>query len=100
MLTIIAGQYSSMGQREANEDFAGFVSPDGQALQNKGACAVIADGVSGANGGRQASEYCCRNLLADYFSTPDNWEVSQALEQIYRSLNRWIIGQAQRRLYR
>ncbi len=95
MLNIIAAQFSSIGQREANEDFVGYVSPEGKELQSKGACAVIADGVSGHSGGRKASEYCCRNVLADYFSTPDNWEVSQALEQIYRSLNRWILGQSQ-----
>ena len=91
MLNVIVSQYTATGLREANEDFAGAVIPSAHELYKKGVLAVIADGVSGANGGREAAEYCCRNVLTDYFSTPEAWEISQALERIYRSLNKWVL---------
>lgn len=96
-LRISAAHYSATGPREANEDFGGFVVPAGDELARKGFAAVVADGVSGADGGRETAEHCARNVLADYYSTPDNWEVSQALDRIYQALNRWVQTQARSR---
>ena len=66
----------------------------GADLASKGFAAVVADGVSGAGGGREAAEHCARNVLADYYATPDTWEVSQSLDKIYSALNRWVQTQA------
>lgn len=96
-LRISAAHFSATGPREANEDFGGFVIPTGDELSRKGFAAVVADGVSGGDGGREAAEHCARNVLADYYSTPDNWEVSQALDRIVQALNRWVQTQARAR---
>jgi serine/threonine protein phosphatase PrpC len=96
-LKLSAAYHTATGPRERNEDFAGFVTPADEALLRKGFAAVIADGVSGAAGGREAAEHCARNVLADYFSTPDTWEVQTSLEKIYQALNRWVQSQARAR---
>ncbi|MEO6146411.1 MAG: bifunctional protein-serine/threonine kinase/phosphatase [Sulfuriferula sp.] len=85
---------SAAGPREHNEDFCGFVTPDGALLTDKGALAVLADGVSGTAGGREAAEYTVRGLLADYYATPDTWEVQHALDKVLGAINRWLISQA------
>ena len=76
-LSITVGQCSSAGVKAINEDAIGIRIPDGHLLATKGAVAVIADGVSAAEAGREASEACVRNLLSDYFSTPDSWSVKK-----------------------
>lgn len=96
-LHLRAGHCSLMGPRTRNEDFVGLVMPGGAELARKGICAVVADGVSGSSDGREAAEYCGRNLLADYYSTPDTWEISQSLERIYAAQNRWLVAQARSR---
>jgi serine/threonine protein phosphatase PrpC len=93
-LTVNVAHHSATGPRERNEDFTGCVTPLDRDLVAKGFAAVVADGVSGAGGGREAAEHCARNVLADYYATPDTWEVSQSLDKIYIALNRWVRTQA------
>jgi serine/threonine protein phosphatase PrpC len=93
-LTVTVAHFSATGPRARNEDFTGCVTPHGADLASKGFAAVVADGVSGAGGGREAAEHCARNVLADYYATPDTWEVSQSLDKIYSALNRWVQTQA------
>jgi serine/threonine protein phosphatase PrpC len=85
-LSVSVAHYSATGPRARNEDFTGCVTPRGNDLISKGFAAVIADGVSGAGGGREAAEHCARNVLADYYATPDTW-----------ALNRWVQSQARAR---
>ena len=35
-----------------------------------------------------------RGLLADYYATPDTWEVQHALDKVLGAINRWLISQA------
>ena len=70
-LTLQFGYATATGPRERNEDYGGYVEPDGQLAATKGMLAVVADGVSGGSHGREAAEASVRNLLADYYSTPD-----------------------------
>ena len=93
-LSVTVAHFSATGPRARNEDFTGCVTPHGTELASKGFAAVVADGVSGAGGGREAAEHCARNVLADYYATPDTWEVSQSLDKIYSALNRWVQTQA------
>ena len=93
-LIVNVAHFSATGPRVRNEDFTGCVTPHGADLASKGFAAVVADGVSGAGGGREAAEHCARNVLADYYATPDTWEVSQSLDKIYSALNRWVQMQA------
>ncbi len=93
-LQVKIGDSSLTGPRSSNEDFCGFVTPDGQVLDTKGILIAIADGVGGSAGGREAAEYTVRGLLADYYATSDTWAVSKALETVLGALNRWLISHA------
>ncbi|MDO9225672.1 MAG: bifunctional protein-serine/threonine kinase/phosphatase [Pseudomonadota bacterium] len=87
------GYASEIGPRPRNEDFGGFTTPAAATVAVKGYLAALADGVSGGSHGREAAESTVRNLLADYYATPDTWEVAHALDTVIQSLNRWLSGQ-------
>jgi serine/threonine protein phosphatase PrpC len=89
------GQYSVAGRKAQNEDAIGIRIPDGNLLTTKGAAAVIADGVSAAEAGKEASHTCVYNFLSDYFSTPESWSVKQSGAQVLTALNRWLYGRGQ-----
>lgn len=95
-LQLSLGQASFAGVKKDNEDSIGIRIPDGHLLTTKGACAVIADGVSAAEAGKEASDTCVTNFLSDYFSTPDTWTVKKSAHQVLIALNRWLYGQGQR----
>jgi serine/threonine protein phosphatase PrpC len=87
------GQKSVAGIKDDNEDAIGIRIPEGSLLSNKGAVAIIADGVSAAEAGKEASETCVRNFLYDYYSTPDTWGVKKSTTKVLTALNRWLYGQ-------
>ncbi|MDE1892560.1 MAG: bifunctional protein-serine/threonine kinase/phosphatase [Betaproteobacteria bacterium] len=89
-LKIDLGYASLAGLRTNNEDYCAGVTPDGDTLDNKGVLVAIADGVGGHANGREASEFCVRGLLADYYSTPDTWSIPQSLEKVISALNIWL----------
>lgn len=89
-LKIAAGHATRAGQRPVNEDFVGMVLPDEPELSGKGVIAAIADGVSGNDGGREASEYTVRGLLSDYYATSDTWPVTQSLDRVLKAINSWV----------
>jgi serine/threonine protein phosphatase PrpC len=89
-LSISIGHATRAGQRECNEDFVGMVTPNEPELSTKGLIAAIADGVSGNDGGREASEYTVRGLLTDYYATPDTWPVTQSLDKVIKAINGWV----------
>ncbi|MFA5171055.1 MAG: bifunctional protein-serine/threonine kinase/phosphatase [Sulfuriferula sp.] len=93
-LQLVIGHASATGPRERNEDFVGFVTPARAQLADKGALIALADGVSGGAGGREAAEYTVRGLLADYYATPDTWEVPYAVDKVLTAINRWLLAQA------
>ncbi|RLA57696.1 MAG: bifunctional protein-serine/threonine kinase/phosphatase [Gammaproteobacteria bacterium] len=84
------GQHSVAGRKAQNEDAIGIRIPDGNLLSTKGAAAVIADGVSAAEAGKEASHTCVSSFLSDYFSTPETWSVKQSGAQVLTALNRWL----------
>ncbi len=92
-LTVIAGQHSEAGAKESNDDSCGIRIPEGPLLTAKGVAAVIADGMSGSEAGREAADSCVQGFLNDYFSTPDSWTVETSGEKILGALNRWLYGQ-------
>lgn len=92
-LRVEVGQCSAQGKKEANEDALGHHVPAEPALSSKGIVALIADGVSSAEAGKEASETCVKNFLGDYFSTPDSWSVKLSAQRILTALNRWLYGQ-------
>ncbi|OUS09360.1 serine/threonine protein kinase [Gammaproteobacteria bacterium 54_18_T64] len=92
-LSFAVAQHSVTGVKPQNEDALGIRIPEGLTLTNKGAVAVIADGVSAAEAGKEASETCVHNFLSDYYSTPDSWGVKKSSTQVLTALNRWLFGQ-------
>jgi len=94
-LSFTVAQRSVAGKKAQNEDAIGIRLPKGSLLTNKGAVAVIADGVSAAEAGKEASETCVHNFLYDYYSTPDSWSVKKSTSQVLTALNRWLYGQGQ-----
>jgi serine/threonine protein phosphatase PrpC len=89
-LSVSVGHASLAGLRERNEDFVGMVTPAEPDLSSKGLIAAIADGVSGNAGGRDASEYTVRGLLADYYATPETWPVTQSMDKVLKAINSWV----------
>lgn len=93
-LSLEFGYATATGPRDRNEDYGGYVEPaDPQLAATKGMLAVVADGVSGGVHGREAAETAVRNLLADYYATPDTWEIPRALGTVLAAINRWLTGQ-------
>ena len=92
-LTLEFGYASETGPREQNEDYGGYVTPDADLAATKGVLAVVADGVSGGHHGREAAETAVRNLLADYYATPETWEIPHAFTTVLAAINRWLTGQ-------
>lgn len=92
-ISFTLSQRSLAGLKPQNEDAIGIRIPKGALLSNKGAVAVIADGVSAAEAGKEASETCVNSFLADYFSTPDSWSVKKSTSQVLTALNCWLYSQ-------
>jgi len=95
-LQINSSHYSIAGVKQQNEDSCGIVVPDAPLLTTKGIAAVVADGMSASDDGKQASEGCVKSFLSDYFSTPETWSVKNSGQKILSALNRWLHGQGQR----
>jgi serine/threonine protein phosphatase PrpC len=94
-LQLTAGQASDKGLRAENDDCMGLRIPDATVRTLKGVAAVVADGVSSAEAGREAAEICVQNFLSDYFSTPDSWTVKHAAQVVLTALNRWLYSRSQ-----
>jgi len=96
-LSVQTGQFSDAGVKQINDDACGINIPTEPTLTNKGIAALIADGVSSAEGGKEASEACLQGFLSDYFSTPDSWTVKTSGGKVLGSLNRWLNSHANQR---
>jgi len=96
-LSIESAQVSLAGGKEENQDACGVQIPDGQLLNTKGIAIAIADGMSGSDAGREASQTCVSGFLSDYFSTPETWTVQTSAHKIISALNHWLHGNGQRK---
>lgn len=91
------GFVTDKGIKDDNEDFVGALVPDEPQLTHKGLVAAIADGMSGSEAGKQASQCCVASFLADYYSTPESWSVKQAGQKVLSATNSWLYSQGQSR---
>jgi serine/threonine protein phosphatase PrpC len=84
---------SKTGKRESNEDYVAIY--EGSALQRirQGSVHVIADGMGGALGGRQAAESTVRDFIDAYYSLPETLSIERAAGQALIAINRWIHSQ-------
>ena len=97
-LEISAAQRSVAGVKPRNEDSIAIQIPVGSQRVTKGIVVAIADGVSAAEAGREASEIAVTGFINDYYSTPDSWSVKQSAHKVLIALNRWLYGQGQKYL--
>jgi len=80
--------FSEAGVKPNNEDAAGyFVPSESYTLLSKGVALAVADGVSTAEAGREASHTTIERFLEEYFKTPDTWSVSKSGEKILSTVN-------------
>ena len=92
-LKVDCAQLSHSGIKPVNEDSIGIRIPEGSLLTHKGIVAVIADGVSAAEAGREASQACVQNFLYDYYCTPETWTVQKSVLAVLNALNSWLFSQ-------
>lgn len=97
LIKVSIGAYSDKGVKDENEDFYGYYIPDEAQLTHKGLAIAIADGMSGSEAGKQASDCCVTSFLNDYYSTPDSWTVKNAGQKILSATNSWLYTQGQQR---
>ncbi len=87
-LCVDTGYASIAGIKPVNEDAVAVYTPaEEHALTAKGISCVIADGVSSAEAGREASQYAVATFIEEYFRTPDTWSVKQAGQKTLSSIN-------------
>jgi len=92
-LKVSIGACSDQGVKADNEDSFGAKVPEEPQLTHKGLAVVIADGMSGSDAGKQASQCCVLSFLSDYYSTPDSWTVKNAGQKILSATNSWLYSQ-------
>ena len=89
-ICVAYGQATEAGRKATNDDCLGSRMPEEPLLTTKGVALVIADGVSAAEAGKQASEIAVQNFLTDYFDTPDAWTVKTSAHRVLTAINRWL----------
>ncbi len=80
--------FCEAGVKPINEDAVGFEQPqESYALENKGIALALADGVSTAEAGREASCIAVERFLEEYYQTPDTWSVAGSGEKVLSTIN-------------
>lgn len=88
LLNISVGCSSQAGIKPINEDSASFSIPDQESIIiNKGISCALADGVSTAEAGKQASESAVSRFIDDYYLSPDTWSVAHSGEKVLSATN-------------
>ncbi|MGC3871915.1 protein kinase domain-containing protein [Halomonas sp. GXIMD04776] len=68
--------------------------PENDALDSKGACAVISDSTRHNVIAEQADDLSVRGFLADYYSTPAHWDIKTSVTRVLHALNSWSHSQS------
>ncbi len=87
-LEVDIASHSIQGLKDNNEDAVGFFVPEElPVLEDKGIVLAVADGVSSAEAGKEASDTAITRFLSDYYQTPDTWSVKHSGQKILSSIN-------------
>lgn len=88
ILSVSVGCHSQAGVKEINEDSASFSIPDTpNTIAHKGIVCALADGVSSAEAGQQASQSAVSRFIEDYYHAPDTWSVAHSGEKVLSATN-------------
>ena len=82
------GFTSLAGTKPVNEDFCAAMLPE-SGREGMGVIAAIADGVSTGGLGKEAAQTTVTSLVRDYYSTPETWDTTVALDRIISAQNAW-----------
>ncbi|MDX5299078.1 MAG: bifunctional protein-serine/threonine kinase/phosphatase [Gammaproteobacteria bacterium] len=92
-MQVDVGSASQTGRRTRNEDALAVAVPEARDLVAKGFAFALADGVGGADNGGEAAHCSVHGVIADYYATPDTWEIAFALDRVITAQNRWLRAQ-------
>ena len=68
--------------------------PKAEDESRRGVCAMIADSPSRNAIARQAADLAVSSIMADYFSTPIDWDTKYAVRRVLYALNGWCFSQS------
>jgi serine/threonine protein phosphatase PrpC len=81
-------RFSEAGIKDVNEDSVGSCQPtESYPLMSKGVTLALADGVSTAEAGQEASQTSIERFIDEYYQTPDTWSVARSGEKILSTVN-------------
>ncbi|MBS3798036.1 MULTISPECIES: bifunctional protein-serine/threonine kinase/phosphatase [unclassified Pseudoalteromonas] len=86
-LQVTISQHTEQGVKALNEDAIAAYVPDGHTLTHKGVIACVADGVSSAEAGKEASHYACKHFIEEYSQTPETWSVAHSVQKVLTTIN-------------
>lgn len=87
-LNVSIGSTTSAGIKPTNEDaVCSRVPTQSHQLEYKGVCCALADGVSTAEAGKEASTQAVSRFVEDYYKAPDTWSVAHAGQKVLSATN-------------
>jgi serine/threonine protein phosphatase PrpC len=90
-LQVTQASASDAGRKESNDDALCVHLPaEPLLLSTKGIVAALADGVSTAEAGAEASSICVKSFIDEYYLTPDTWPAAQSAETTLNGINRQL----------
>jgi len=92
-LKVSYGQAYLAQNRQSARSSMAVASPEDSQLATKGVAAVIADSTWRNALAKQAGETSVKGFIADYYSTPDNWDVKTSANRVLSALNSWLFAQ-------
>nr|WP_298248881.1 bifunctional protein-serine/threonine kinase/phosphatase [uncultured Halomonas sp.] len=93
-LSLSFGQAFVAPDRRRHRSSMSVCLPESPQLNAKGACALISDATQRNSMAKQAGDLGVRGFLADYYSTPDHWDVKTSATRVLNSLNAWTYSQS------
>lgn len=88
------GQAFVAPDRRRHRSSMSVTLPDAELLATRGACALISDSTSRNPLAKQAGDISVRGFIADYFATPDHWDIRLSANRVLRALNSWCFAQS------
>ncbi len=93
-LRVSYGQAYLAQDRQSARSAMTVCDPEDPRLAIKGMAAVVADSIWRNSLAKQAGETCVRGFIADYFATPDQWDVKYSANRVLCALNTWLYSQS------
>lgn len=88
------GQAFVAPDRRRHRSSMSVTVPDAELFATRGACALISDSTSRNPLAKQAGDISVRGFIADYFATPDRWDIRQSANRVLSALNSWCFAQS------